>query len=230
MTDADDERDWLWSIAPKCDYFTLLGVSRKVVDPDELRSAARIQADRLGPLRRGDDGEQAERILKRIGRAYRTLADPDRRADYLAKARSKKKEASAPTEPNDLFDQPAGEPPAASTIDLFQNDLIEDEPSGIDFDRIAHSPSKASKRASRAWIPIASILFVLLNLGILGYWWNFVRVDPDQALRHARQEAIQKRNEEGKSPARPGKTDPNVNLPPAGPDPNLQPDAFRAKR
>ncbi len=81
MTDADDERDWLWSIAPRCDYFTLLGVSRKWSIPTNFDPPPVIQADRLGPLRRGDDGEQAERILKRIGRAYRTLADPDRRAD-----------------------------------------------------------------------------------------------------------------------------------------------------
>lgn len=230
MTNADDERDWLWSIAPKCDYFTLLGVSRRVVDPDELRSAARIQADRLGPLRRGDDAEQADRVLKRIGRAYRTLADPGRRADYLAKVRAKKKEELAPSTSKEvLFDQPTHELSTASTTSLFENDLTEDEPSGIDFDKLAPSAPKSRKRARRAWLPIASILFVLLNLGILGYWWKFVRVDPEQARRQARQEAIQKQNREGKIPGPPRKSEADANLPPAGPDPNLQPDAFQAK-
>jgi curved DNA-binding protein CbpA len=229
MNDADDERDWLRAIAPKCDYFTLLGVSRQVVDPNELRSAARIQADRLGPLRRGDDAEQVDLVLKRIGRAYRTLADPARRAEYLAKARAKKKQASAASSSNEaIFDDATLKPPAASTVSLFENELSDDDPSGIDFDKIARAPSRAQKQPRRAWVPIASILFVLLNLGIVGYWWKFVRVDPNQALRQARQEAIDQRKREGQAHLPAGKIDAGANLPPAGPDPNLQPDAFQS--
>ncbi|MBY0586407.1 hypothetical protein K2X85_04480 [bacterium] len=220
MSSDLSDREWFLSIADKCDYFTLLSVGRDVVDQQTLRLAARSQADRLAPFQIGPDAEHAARILKRIGRAYRTLSDPGRREAYLAKAKGGKR-STQPAGTNSLFEDERL-PTLASPEDLFPPSQAIDTQSGIDLGPSVSSPIQRANRSSTGWVTVTSVLFILLNLGILAYWWEFVRQDDRAELRQARQEAIDRRAPDPPPPvAKPSKRATLTE------DPRLQPDAFK---
>lgn len=62
------------------DYYELLGVDRSA-SPDEIKRAYRKRARDLHPDRNPDDPE-AEAQFKEVAKAYETLSDADRRAQY----------------------------------------------------------------------------------------------------------------------------------------------------
>jgi hypothetical protein len=216
------ELEWFHHLAPSCDYFSLLAVDRSITHPDELRAAARRQADRLAPFRSGTQAEHAERLLKRIGRAYRTLADPDRRADYLARARAKKINRA-----NDSF--PMAGPFVPSTADLFVDEALSPTPTLVHFESM--EPTDLSRptlrrpvRRAIPWISGTSIFFLLLNLGMLGYWWNQARVPAGQGTGVV--PAPEGENRQGLGADRVESSSGGANLPPPERDPNLDPSAF----
>jgi hypothetical protein len=219
--------DWLLKIAGKCDYFKLLAIDRNVDDPTHLRSAARAQADRLAPFQTGPHAERAGQILKRIGRAYRTLADSDKRAEYLTKLAASKRSSRPASAVENLFQDSTALPSPADPAELFVTPPLADNAppnrsDDIDFSSIAGRPPRPGHSRSTGWVTITSVMFILINGAILGYWWAYIRKDDQVELRRAREAALDRRQPQP----------PTTNTPPANPlpppeDPNLQPNAFR---
>ena len=73
------------SVGPTPDYFELLGISRDESDPETIKASAVLQARKLKPYRDGKYAAPCEKILKRIQKAYKVLANPVTRQDYLSR-------------------------------------------------------------------------------------------------------------------------------------------------
>lgn len=63
------------------DYYTILGVGFNATE-DEIKKAHRNQAKKYHPDKNRDDPEEATRIFNLVEKAYNTLSDPKKKADY----------------------------------------------------------------------------------------------------------------------------------------------------